>query len=609
MFNSMKGMNAMLSKYLTEMDTRLQDYKPYPSADDRRGWSQLSDEIKAALVMRGEAYLHYGWPSLPATAYMEFCRTGDRKHYETVYFSRRKAFAALVLAECVEYQGRFLDDIVNGIFVLCEESGWQLPAHNSYIRDTPQLPLPDADAPVLDLFACETGASLAVAHYLLHTALNTVSPLLSKRILSEIDSRILQPFVRQHFWWMGNGDEQMCNWTAWCTQNLLLAAFVTPQAPKVRQQVLPKAVYALDCFLKDYGEDGCCDEGAQYFRHAGLCLFNALEILNTSAAGRFQGVYKTEKLRNMAAYILHVHVDDAFYFNFADCSPIAGRAGAREYLFGKKTENPNLMAFAAQDFARTAEKDLLDEINLFNRLQSAFTAQEILAFDSKREIVHPEIFYPSVGLFIARDDTYCLAVKAGDNNDNHNHNDTGSITLYKNGLPFLIDVGVESYTEKTFSPQRYEIWTMQSAYHNLPAFAGVMQKNGPDYRAEGTKCVFEAGKSVISMDIASAYPPQAKVEHYYRTITLHKDRSVTMEDVFEGSCEEVILNLMFCAKTEIKGNRITLPELGYLTVNGGKVLPVEKIPIKDTRLRQAWPDTLFRVQIRFSAKKMTIEVI
>ena len=36
-------------------------------------------------------------------------------------------------------------------------------AHNSYIRDTPQLPLPDTTRPIVDLFAAETGALLALA--------------------------------------------------------------------------------------------------------------------------------------------------------------------------------------------------------------------------------------------------------------------------------------------------------------------------------------------------------------------------------------------------------------------------------------------------------------
>ena len=77
---------------------------------------------------------------------------------------------------------------------------------------------------------------------------------------------------------MGNGSEPMCNWTPWCTQNLLIAAALLGPASRLPDAVR-QAAYSLDCFLKDYGEDGCCNEGAQYYSHAGLCLFNALELL------------------------------------------------------------------------------------------------------------------------------------------------------------------------------------------------------------------------------------------------------------------------------------------------------------------------------------------
>ncbi|WP_092282222.1 hypothetical protein [Caldicoprobacter faecalis] len=46
----------------------------------------------------------------------------------------------------------------------------------------------------------------------------------------------------------------------------------------------------------------------------------------------------------------------------------------------------------------------------------------------------------------------------------------------------FIDVGVETYTAKTFSSSRYEIWTMQSQYHNLPTVNGVCQQAGEQYR-------------------------------------------------------------------------------------------------------------------------------
>ena len=45
--------------------------------------------------------------------------------------------------------------------------------------------------------------------------------------------------------------------------------------------------------------------------------------------------------------------------------------------------------------------------------------------------------------------------------------------LYINSIPVFLDAGVGTYTRKTFSSERYSIWTMQSNYHNLPMINGV----------------------------------------------------------------------------------------------------------------------------------------
>ena len=65
-----------------------------------------------------------------------------------------------------------------------------------------------------------------------------------------------------------------------------------------------------------------------------------------------------------------------------------------------------------------------------------------------------DVWYPSVGILVSRRGAYALGGKAGSNADSHNHNDVGSVTLYRDGRPLLIDVGVETYSTKTFSPQR-----------------------------------------------------------------------------------------------------------------------------------------------------------
>lgn len=590
-----------LTDCLSLLPDVLPDACPCPRGTDRAAWLGLPAAVREGLLARGEAAL--GRPFAPITArdWLLFSQTGDRARFEALYFGRRRQLNDLILAECAEYKGRFLPDILEGVWALCEESAWQLPAHNTYVRDAPQLPLPDVRRPVLDLFACETGALLALARYLLQEALDGVTPLICTRIEAELARRIVTPYLQDHFWWMGNGSEPMCNWTSWCTQNVLLAVFCTPQSQAVRRAAVTQAAVSLDCFLKDYGPDGCCCEGAQYYSHAGLTLWGALEILCAAAPAAFSPLWADEKVRSIAAYIHHMHVDGPYYINFADCSPLAGHRGAREFLFARRTGNEAMAAFCAADW-RAAQTEPAPEggsarINLWYLTLEAFHAAELAAFPPS-EAAPGDCYYPSNGVFVARDGTYCLAVKAGDNGDSHNHNDTGSFLLYKNGRPLLIDVGVETYTKKTFSPQRYELWAMQSAWHNLPTFDGVQQRDGAAYAAREVRASLGEAQSGISMELAGAWPAQARLASFRRTVTLRKGREVTVEDVCRGAYKDAFLSLMFCQPPQWDGTVLRAGEAA-LTFTGGGAPAIEAVPITDARLRLAWPDTLYRVRIPF----------
>ncbi len=594
----------------------------YPSINNRNAWQGLDEEWRQETLRLGEQYLHFEYPCLLATDFMDFSRTGNRTRYEDKLFSKRHALDALVLAECVEDNGRFLDDIINGIFSICEESAWQLPAHNTYIRDTPQLLLPDNTAPVLDLFACETGAILGTIYYLLKERLDAVSPFICKRIFHELTIRIFTPYLNCHFWWMGDGTTPMINWTIWCTQNVLLSVFLTDTEAAVRNAALQKACKSADYFLDSYEEDGCCDEGAQYYRHAGLCLFNTLEILNAVTANRFSSLYAEPKIQNIASYILNVHVEDKYYVNYADCSPIAGRAGVREFLFARRTGNENMAVFAAADFAAGLPATLLlpEENNLYYRLQNGCTAAAIRNFTHacSKTISHPDIYYPSTGIFIARDDTLYLAAKAGDNADSHNHNDTGSFTVYKKGQPMLIDVGVESYTKKTFSPQRYEIWTMQSAYHNLPTVNGCMQSDGERYRAMDVSWQFSDDICEIAMDIASAYPPEAGLLYYKRNALLIKHKEIIIRDRFafcsgkNAAANSVVLSFMTYEKPILQdtehGLKFAVGSLGGMYITGVNYLKTEAIPINDARLKKAWEHEIYRILVAAEDEQAEIHI-
>jgi hypothetical protein len=201
-----------------------------------------------------------------------------------------------------------------------------------------------------------------------------------------------------------------------------------------------------------------------------------------------------------------------------------------------------------------------------------------------------------VGLLVARDAHFALAVKAGDNGDSHNHNDVGNVIVYKNGRPVLIDVGVETYTRKTFSAVRYDIWTMQSAYHNLPTFEGVMQRDGAVFAAREVETTFEESYSLIGMEIADAYPPEAGAHTYRRTVALRKGYAVTILDSYYAD-KQATLSLMLAEEPTIEGDRIILAGLATIALEGAGAVTVETIPITDARLRRAWPEQLYRALV------------
>jgi hypothetical protein len=644
-------------------------FKRYPDISHRQEWEGLSAHLKKEIIEAGEEAQKAPWTQLLISDFTEFSKSGNRLAFEDKYFPRRRKLAALIMAECTENRGRFLDDILDGLYLILEESTWCLPAHNSYVRDTPQEYLPDISRPIIDLFDAETGAFVAMAEYLLRPVFEKISPCISGYVNDRLSERIFKPYFNEHFWWMGNGKEPMCNWTPWITQNVLICALTREEdffSQEENLSLFKKAARSLDYFLDEYGDDGCCNEGAQYYSHAGLCLFGALFVMEGALGGdgigemdgkdtgeskfaagdtresggredSFADIFRDTLIRNIGNYIVKMHACGDYYFNFADCSPICGRRTAREFLYGKAIGDEALVAFAARDYQKGSRDERLisDEINLFYHVMQVFACDEMDSFDGKQ--THPsDCFFESTGLMIARDEHFVLAAKAGNNADSHNHNDVGSFTVYKDGKPLIIDLGVETYTKKTFSEDRYEIWTMQSQFHNLPTFIRegyegfpgrdpsgdahdplvVMESDGSKFCAVDVKCNFYENPA-LSMDIAGAYNCD-EIKSYRRKVELIKGEGIAVTDEYEGE-PRALLSLMTYEKPQVSApgeaeqtkltlsdgespseaqNNLTvirIGDLGKVTVSGASVAKIETCAITDPRLAIAWKHEVYRV--------------
>lgn len=592
----------------------------FPDIGERRFWDGITPEYRVAQIRTGEEAAAEPWAQLLASDYLCFSESGEREGFERKYFSRRQKLTTLVLSECMENRGRFLSPILDGLYLLLEETGWCLPAHNSYVRDEKQYPLQDAAHPVIDLFAAETAAIIGVAEQLLRPRLREISPFISELVSQRIRERILHPYRSYHFWWMGDGKSPMLNWTPWITQNVLLALF-TRERLEAGEAELRQAALSLDFFLDEYGDDGCCSEGAEYYGHAGLCLYGALRLLCRILGDASMPVFHSPLLYQIGNYIRNVYVGFGRYFNFADCSPHAGSRTARDFLFARATGNESYARFAAEDYRRSGFEPsgedrngrlLCNEENLYYHLLQLSSEREMLEYAPESAEPPTDCFYESVGLFLTRDARYTLAVKAGNNADAHNHNDCGSVTLYRDGKPLLIDIGVETYTRKTFSPERYQIWTMQSKYHNLPSFylreedAGIsapeereiQQRAGAEFAAREVEWQLGDAESRIAMELAGAYGSPL-VQSYRRSVSFRKGEGICLRDHYRGSAE-CRLTLMFCTEPELLPGakedawEIQVGDAAFIC-QGVSRIEKERLPIRDARLRREWKQDCWRL--------------
>ena len=597
------GNLKQVRQYLQSLPHSLKSFTPCPTSSDRAAWKALPKELKIATVAHAEALCrNLKWDSLLASDFLEFSQNGNRINFEKKYFRRRNQLNTLVIAECVEAKGRFLSAILDGVYLILGETAWNLPAHNSYIRDSVQLPLPDTSSPVLDLFALETGAQLAMTIFLLEDAFDKISPEIVRSVRKAIAERVMKPYLSAHFWWMGDGDEKMCNWTPWCTMNVLLCASILHYN---ELSVVKKAAHSLDCFLKDYGEDGCCNEGVQYYRAAGLCMIDSLRIMNVICDGAFSPLFDNKKIRNIVSFVRFMHVDGRYFINFGDCSAFAGLSGAREFVAGKLICDEALMSFAHEQWKSSSMSEKLretdptstDGINLFYRVTSLFTAREIENFTPKNSLkAENSVYYESTGVFVTRNEKLTLAVKMGGNGDSHNHNDTGSFTVYAKDQPLFIDLGVETYSKKTFSADRYTIWTMQSSYHNLPEINSFSQHDGEEYHATDV----EVTAASIKANIAAAYPTKASIKSYVRELSLESE-GFNLVDTFDENAD-VWINIMTALEPTVKDGKLFIGNIAMIEREKspfilGKELEIEPIEIVDERLFAVWKNKVYRTRI------------
>ena len=551
-------------------------------------WQTIAPGLRAEILREAAAYARQPYPLRRASDFLAFVRTGSRQADEAPYFFRRRKLAWAALRRCVE-ESAPLDDVIDGLWCICEETGWVVSAHNvNPIPGAPPpeaYPLPDAEKPYIDLFAAQTGMILSLVCQLLGAELDRETPMLRQRVKTEIERRILRPFMEtDDFWWMGVRRRDLNNWTPWILSNVLLCAWLFPLSSPEMSALLARACGMLDRWLSCVPEDGGCDEGAGYWNMAGGALLDCLEILE-ALTGDQAALWRNEKIRRILSFPRKAEIGGGWFVNFADCDARPFLSGERLQTAGEKTGDAALRAMGAR--FRGTPADQMNDVPHFSRLLQLLFHP---AGEAESVPTREDTWLPDLQLRLVRRGGWTLCCKGGHNGESHNHNDVGSFMLYWQDRPRIVDAGNMVYTAKTFSDQRYTLWNVRSAYHNLPLIGGCEQQPGRGFAARDTTWLPDG----LSLDMAGAYGKEAGALHARRELRLSEE-GLRLRDTIALSAPQAV-QWVFMLRDRPERTEAGFTD-GVISVAcpPGTALAIREIPVDDPRMARSFPGSLWRL--------------
>jgi hypothetical protein len=466
-------------------------------------------------------------PALTYTHYRSFIRSGDRRDFETPYFLRRAGLAAAALRLFLG-QGDLKDGVQDTTWAICEETNWVVPAHEGV---------------AIDLFAAETGFALADMLVVLG---DTLDAEVRSRVRMEIERRIFDPYLRFYgslWWYQGH-----LNWNGVCNSSVAATFLLLEPEPSRAARALELALAGLRVFLDTaFEQDGSSTEGVGYW-HYGLMNFVALaEMLRARTDGAID-LLASGHMRAIAAFPAKLLLSGSSFATFSDCDEVLHF-------------EPGIIARLAERSGEESLLDLLAPSALMGRNRwLTMLLRNILWWDGTYHAARPpgDVYLPSGGIarLTARTpqgSPVVLAIKAGHNDENHNHNDVGSFILHVDGETLLADPGRGLYTRQYFGPQRYESIFANSYGHGVPRIGGQLQSAGREFCGQFLNVETAGSVKRAEIELARAYPV-ATLDSARRQVALDGSGTVWLQDTFRFSENPVEIEEAFITWLDVDVN-------------------------------------------------------
>jgi len=520
--------------------------KILPVIDDRKFWDSLqkSERFKplaAHLFKDAIESASADIPHLKANWFLQFERTGNRSFFQEKVFKRRKLFDSLVISECIENKGRFLNAITDYIWATCEESTWTLPAHEKSAHSYGKG-LPDIEKPTVALFSAATAMELSIAHHILGEKTHIMC---RKRIEREVKKRIIEPFLTRDFGWMKSNN----NWNSVCNNSVLWSAILLLDDKQKVFRIINRVLKSLPLYIGGFDTDGGTSEGINYWNYGFSRYIMAAYILERYTRGEIN-LFNDPLLKKIARFPLYVELSPSYFINFADATSHTNIDQSLLLLLSKKLRIPELSAFA-EHFSQS-----LSLLNLYQIEETLKTRPRT----PRRSLYKKRFYFEGMEWLVSRKNPedrngLVFAAKCGNNGEMHNHNDVGSFILHYEGETFISDTGAPVYKKQTFSEHRYELFPCSSAGHSVPVINGFLQGPGIKYEGRVLENLYGIKQDTFKMDICRAYPENSGLTHLIRTFIFEREGKgqLRLKDEFlfkkPSSIQEIFITFLDIKKS------------------------------------------------------------
>jgi hypothetical protein len=501
-----------------------------PAALTNRTWW---DAARAAIAPAELEGLH-AWadtvpleaPAQPATVFLAARRHNNRSASDDRWQEDRGVLSLLALRRALNgIEPHDADDrLTNWLWALATDPTWAVVAH------LPGQTLPRPHDPVLDLAACEMAALLAELVEVLGPWMVSVSEALPEALLGEIDRRVIRPYERdpERWWWNVSGTRPLNNWTGVCAGSILAACRSMASVGHPRPVAESQAIAALRLFLREaFTPTGECDEGLSYWNY-GMSI--ACLGWSRLSAGELAAAVDLDRLRQVAAFPGRVHLAGDLFWAGNDSGGTS--TAARDFVpwLGRVTADPFLptwrrppLHLAAGQLARTGDlaREKRRQSRHFGMILRALASAVEESSERPAPPPHPAARYlpdQQVAIFSQTTPrgTLFACLTGGHNAESHNHNDLGTLILTLGDQTLLPDLGAPFYSADFFGPKRYSYLSAGSQGHSCPQINGYEQRAGSDAAAQ--LLAYDPANRRLSLDLTAAYPPEAGLARWVRTL-------------------------------------------------------------------------------------------